>query len=102
MHVRNNTADFYRFFDATPQAEFLYFCVRRTGEHDLPKETGFLRRYDEFRGRVRGIVEMPEQTMALLFRFLQQNGGDLSDRARDHPRWADGRTHLPSSGRSGV
>ena len=49
VRVLNDTADFYRFFDATPHAEFLYGCVQRTIEHDLPDEAGFLRRYDTFR-----------------------------------------------------
>ena len=40
--VQNDTADFYRFFDATPLAEFLYSCVKQTIEIDLPDETQFL------------------------------------------------------------
>ena len=40
-NVKNDTADFYRFFDATPHAEFLYGCVRKTIEEDLPRETEF-------------------------------------------------------------
>lgn len=38
-------ADYYRFFDATPHAEFLYECVRKTIEKDLPREAEFLGRY---------------------------------------------------------
>mgnify|MGYP003657280054 CR=1 FL=1 len=49
VRVLNDTGDFYRFFDATPHAEFLYACVRKTIEEDLPNETGFLRRYDHFK-----------------------------------------------------
>lgn len=83
VRVLNDTGDFYRFFDATPHAEFLYDCVRRTIEHDLPYETDFLRRYDEFRSRVEAMIDMPERTINLLFRFLQQNQGKLSSRARE-------------------
>src|SRR5690606_29246649 len=36
VRVVNDTADFYRFFDATPHAQFLYECVQQTIEHDLP------------------------------------------------------------------
>ena len=43
------TGDFYRFFDATPYAQFLYACVQKTIEEDLPAEMEFLRRYDQFR-----------------------------------------------------
>ena len=82
LRVTSDTADFYRFFDATPQAEFLFDCVRRTIEEDLPKEADFLRRYDRFATGVQTIVEMPDRTMDLLFRFLRQNDGRLSGRAR--------------------
>lgn len=82
VRVLNDTDDFYRFFDATPQVEFLYGCIRKTIEEDLPKETAFLRRYDEFRAGVEAVVDMPERTTDLLFRFLRQNSGRLSARAR--------------------
>ena len=83
VRVLNDTGDFYRFFDATPHAEFLYECVRQTVEHDLPQETGFLRRYDAFRRSIEAMIDMPEGTIDLLFRFLSQNDGKLSSRARD-------------------
>lgn len=84
VRVLNETADFYRFFDATPHAEFLYQCVERTIEIDLPAETAFLRAYDIFRREVANIVDMPDRTADLLFRFLHQNSGALSKRGRQH------------------
>ena len=83
VRVLSDTADFYRFFDATPHAEFLFECVRRTIEEDLPNETDFLRRYDRFTGHLQAIADMPDRTADLLFRFLHQNGGRLSRRARE-------------------
>jgi hypothetical protein len=82
VRILDDTGDFYRFFDATPHAEFLYECVKQTIEHDLPFETDFLRRYDEFRRRIENMIDMPERTVDLLFRFLGQNDGKLSNRAR--------------------
>jgi hypothetical protein len=82
VRVINDTADFYRFFDATPHAEFLYSCVQKTIEVDLPRETAFLARYDAFRERINTVVDMPDRTIDLLFRFLHQNDGRLSKRAR--------------------
>jgi hypothetical protein len=84
VHVVNDTADFYRFFDATPHAEFLYSCVRQTIENDLPNETKFLESFDRFRAGVEAIVDMPERTLDNLLGFLRQNGGRLSKRAREH------------------
>lgn len=84
VEVLNDTADFYRYFDATPQAEFLYACVRKTVEEDLPAEADYLARYDDFRARVHLVVEMPDRMVDLLFRMLRQNKGRLSKRAREH------------------
>jgi len=83
LTVLNDTADFYRYFDATPHTEFLYRCVRKTIEEDLPREADFLRRYDLFRRNLKNVVDMPDSTVDLLFRFLHQNDGHLSQRARE-------------------
>ncbi len=83
VKVLNDTADFYRFFDATPHAEFLYACVRRTIEQDLPNETRYLQNFDTFRAGVENLVDMPERTLNNLLGFLRQNGGELSKRARE-------------------
>lgn len=77
VEVLNETADFYRFFDATPHAEFLFSCVARTVDVDLPAETAFLAGYDTFRRRVSALVDMPDRVMDLLFRFLRQHDGTL-------------------------
>ena len=82
VEVLNDTGDFYRYFDATPPAEFLYECVQRTVEQDLPEEAAFLERYDLFRTRVEAIADMPSSMIDLLFNFLKQNEGQLSKRAR--------------------
>jgi hypothetical protein len=81
-NVLNDTGDFYRFFDATPHAEFLYACVRKTIDEDLPNEANFLRNFDQFRAGIEDMIDMPERTLNTLFGFLRQNGGRLSKRAR--------------------
>lgn len=83
VEVLNETVDFYRFFDATPHAEFLFSCVARTIDVDLPAETAFLAGYDTFKRRVSALIDMPDRVMDLLFRFLRQNNGTLSKRARE-------------------
>ena len=82
VRVLNDTALYYRFFDATPHAEFLYGCVQQTIEEDLPQETEFLRRYDRFRAQIQAIVDMPDTAVDMLFRFLRQNNGKLSRQGR--------------------
>jgi hypothetical protein len=83
VRVLNETADYYRFFDATPHAEFVYECVARTIEIDLPAETKYLEGCDKFKQQVTDIVDMPDGTLDLLFRFLKQNNGVLSRRGRE-------------------
>jgi Fic/DOC family len=82
VRALNDTADYYRFFDATAQAEFLYRSVSETVKHDLPEEVAYLEAYDRFVERVQQIVDMPSDTVDLLHRFLRQNEGALSQRAR--------------------
>jgi DNA-directed RNA polymerase beta subunit len=49
VHVLNDTGDFYRYFDATRQAEFLFDCVRQTAERILPDEIHYLTADEEDR-----------------------------------------------------
>lgn len=84
VNVLNDTGDFYRFFDATPHAEFLYACVRKTIDEDLPNETNFLKNFDQFRAGIESMIDMPERTLNNLFGFLRQNGGRLSKRALEN------------------
>ena len=57
----NGTGHSYRIFDATPQTEFLYGCVQKTIEQDLPDEAEFLKRYDAFRTELNLMLDMPER-----------------------------------------
>lgn len=82
VSVLSETSDFYRFFDATPHAEFLYSCAKRTIEIDLPEETNFLEKFDGLSGGLDTMFEMSNVTKNLLFRFLHQNGGQLSKRGK--------------------
>lgn len=82
VSIENETADFYRYFDATAHTEFLYQCVEQTVVKDLPDEVAYLEAYDRFVDGVQSIVDMPQQTLTLLHKFLRQNSGSLSNRAR--------------------
>ena len=81
IEVTNNTIDFYRYFDATKQAEFLYDCVEDTLVRVIPEEVNYLQKYDEFKKYLDNHFEMPDKTVAILVRFLEQNEGVLSKRA---------------------
>jgi Fic family protein len=82
--VLNDTAAYYRYFDATAHAEFLYQCVEQTIEQDLPQEVAYLEAYDRFARGLQDIVDMPERKVDLLHKFLRQENGRLSKRARSN------------------
>ena len=81
VEVTNNTIDFYRYYDATKQAEFLYDCVEDTLERVIPEEVSYLQNYDAFKRYIDNNFEMPDTMVATLVRFLEQNDGVLSKRA---------------------
>jgi len=83
VEVLNETIDLYRYFDATVPAEFLYDCVAQTIERNLPEEIRFLERYDRMKVAIKERFDMPDHTADLLIRFLRQNKGVLSKRARE-------------------
>lgn len=83
VEVQNETAHLYRYFDATAHAAFLFRCVAETVDIDVPTEVAYLRAFDRFEREVLRLVDMPHDTIELLFRFLEQHGGTLSNRARN-------------------
>jgi len=83
IDVLNYTADYYKYFDATGQAEFLYDCVNDTIQNIIPNEVTYLTKYDEFKRYLDNEFEMPDSLVALLVKFLEQNNGKLSKRARE-------------------
>jgi hypothetical protein len=83
VEVLNETADLYRYFDCTAEAEFLYACVRRTVNEDLPREIDYLRRHDEALRRIMEMVEMPNRMAENMVLYIRQNNGSLSKRRRE-------------------
>lgn len=82
VEVLNETLDYYRFYDATNQAEFLYSCVEETIDRIIPEEIDYLTRYDEFKSFLDNRFEMPDKMVAMAIRFLRQNDGTFSKGAR--------------------
>ena len=82
VEVQNETVDLYRYFDCTDAAEFLYSCVRRTVDEDLPREIDYLRRHDDAIRRVMDTVEMPDRMAEDLVAYIRRNHWALSARRR--------------------
>jgi Fic family protein len=82
VRVINETADLYRFGDYTELAEFLYRCVIETISHDLPNEIDHLARFDNAKGRIQDMIEMPDDKISSLVNFILQNNGQLAQKRR--------------------
>ena len=82
VEVLNETMDLYRYFDATQQAEFFYECVEETVNRTLPEEVDYLAKHDMLDDFIKNHIDMPDRGVDLLIRFLKQNDGKLSKRAR--------------------
>lgn len=83
IEVLNVTIDYYRYFDATKLAEFLFECVDNTINKIIPEEVRYLQNYDKMKAWLDDNFQLSDSTVALLIIFLDQNGGVISKRARD-------------------
>jgi len=81
VEILNDTIDYYRYFDATVQAEFLYYCVNDTLVNIIPNEVEYLKKFDEFKRFLDNKYEMPDNMVSLLVGFLEQGNGKLSKRS---------------------
>lgn len=82
VEVMNDTSDLYRFFDCTNNAEFLYDCVRRTIETDMPREIDYLIRHDSALSQIMNYVEMPDNIAQDLILHIRKNAGRLPVKRR--------------------
>jgi len=90
LTVLNSTDHLYRYYDATPQAEYLYEAVAETIRKDPRKRIEFLEVFDKATGAVKMIVDMPNARASLLARFILQNYGTLSaKKPRQFPQLRD-------------
>ncbi len=82
VRVLNDTSPYYQFIDLSQQALFLFKCVEDTVERIMPAEIDWLNRYQTFKQWIEERFDMPNRIISQLVRFLEQNDGTLSKRAR--------------------
>jgi Fic family protein len=82
IRILNETIDLCRYFDLTPQAEFLYECVEETIIRIIPEEIEFLEKYDRLTNVINSLVNLPDTRVDLLIKLLNQNKGKLSKTKR--------------------
>ena len=63
--------------------EFPGASVQATVRTMVPRETDYLRRYDQAKARIQAFLEMPDHRFDLMLGFLRRKRGRFSTRARD-------------------
>jgi endoglucanase Acf2 len=82
IRILNETIDLYRYYDLTPQAEFLYECIEETINRIIPEEIDYLEKYDRLTNAINSFINLPNTRVDLLIKYLNQNKGKLSKRKR--------------------
>jgi hypothetical protein len=80
--ARGNDPVYFRFFDATLQAVFLYKALERTVMTDLRDEIEYLIGLDRARAQLRDQIDWPAQSLDLFINIVRQGGGTLSQTKR--------------------
>ena len=81
VKVLNDTCDFYRYFDATQYAEFLYSCIHKAIKSDIPQAADFQLKFEDFMTQCKNVADLADHLIHLMYRFLHQNCGKFSKRA---------------------
>lgn len=83
-----NDATFFKYFDATEQASFLYKSLENTVENDLQNEIAFLIGFDKARSQLNGLFDWPPHSLDLFIRLVHQNNYELSKtKKQSHFEW---------------
>lgn len=88
VKAQGNDAVYFRYFDATEQAQYLYQALERTVEHDLQEEIDFLLGFDRARAALNTLTDWPAHSADLFIQVVRQNEGRLSVTKRaSHFSW---------------
>lgn len=86
--AHGNDAIYFRYFDATDQASFLFWALERTITRDLEEEISFLLGFDKAHQALKGEFDWPAHSLDLFIRLVHQNKGSLSKNKRtSHFEW---------------
>ena len=83
-----NDAVFFKYFDATEQASFLYKSLENTVENDLQNEIEFLIGFDKARSELNALFDWPPHSLDLFIAVVHQNNYLLSkSKKQSHFEW---------------
>jgi len=79
-----DTADYYRYFNGTPIADFLAKMIEKTAEQEVLQEVTFLEVYDRVKAEVREkLPKIADKDLDLAIRLCHQNNGMVSKTKSD-------------------
>jgi len=79
-----NTADFYRYFNGTPIAEYLTRMIEKTAQEEVMQEIAFIELYDSIKTDVKAkLHNISDRDLDLAIKVIHQNGGKISKRKSD-------------------
>jgi hypothetical protein len=88
LPATGNDAIYYRYFDCTDQASFLYKALERTVDQDLEQEIAFLLGFDAAYKSLKEIIDWPAHALDLFIQVVHQNQGTLSKtKQQSHFSW---------------
>ena len=73
VNVTNDTMDYFRYFDCTQQAIYLFKCIEDTIEKIIPNEINYLKQFDTFKEAIEENLEIPDSKVKLLANLLSNN-----------------------------
>ena len=80
--VRGDSADWYRFIDFTFIVERFLKIVEQTIKYEWAAELNYLSSYDATKRQMREVVDMPDEDVNRMMRFVCQNRGMLGEEKR--------------------
>jgi Fic/DOC family len=83
-----NDAVFFKYFDATEQASFLYTSLENAVENDLQNAIAFLIGFDKAKSQLNALFDWPPHALDLFIRVVHQNNYALSKTKKQaHFEW---------------
>jgi hypothetical protein len=83
MTVKQESKSYYQYIDFTMIAEYLFSCINEAIFDDIERGIKFLVNYDKTKKAIQEIIDMPDNQIDLLIKFVTQNNGSLSSSKRN-------------------
>lgn len=76
--VNDNFAHYYSYFDYTSYCEYIYESIESALDNDIKDELDFLTRFDKAKKEINKFIDLPDNEINLIIKFIIENKGKLS------------------------